>query len=405
MRILSISAQKPDSTGSGVYMTELIRAFADKGYEQGAVAGIGPEDRPELPEGIRFYPVRFETEDLPFPVAGMSDEMPYRSTRYCDMTEEMTAQFSQAFLKVIDQAVRKLQPDVILCHHLYLLTALVRKHYPERRVYGFCHNTDLRQMQKNPLQRSFIAEQICDLDGIFALQAAQTAMISEIYGADTGKIHVVGIGYNDRIFFQSERKRNGSEIRIAYAGKIAEKKGVMSLLRAMEHLPYRTERIHLFLAGGAGNQKEYEEARALARRCRYPVEFLGKLSQQNLAKLYNMCDIFVLPSFCEGLPLTPVEALACGDRVVMTDLPGIRPWLTECAPGADVLYVRPPRMRGVDEPVEEDLPGFEQRLGESLWTAARAVQEQGNLRKPAADLRRIRWEQVAARVGKAVGIL
>ena len=42
MRILSISAQKPDSTGSGVYMTELIRAFADKGYEQGAVAGIGP---------------------------------------------------------------------------------------------------------------------------------------------------------------------------------------------------------------------------------------------------------------------------------------------------------------------------------------------------------------------------
>ena len=62
-------------------------------------------------------------------------------------------------------------------------------------------------------------------------------MISEIYGADTGKIHVVGIGYNDRIFFQSERKRNGSEIRIAYAGKIAEKKGVMSLLRAMEHLP------------------------------------------------------------------------------------------------------------------------------------------------------------------------
>ena len=60
---------------------------------------------------------------------------------------------------------------------------------------------------------------------------------------------------------------------------------------------------------------------------------------------------------------------------------------------------------GVDEPVEEDLPGFEQRLAESLWTAARAVQEQGNLRKPAADLRRIRWEQVAARVGKAVGIL
>ena len=293
------------------------------------------------------------------------------------MTEEMTAQFSQAFLKVIDQAVRKLQPDVILCHHLYLLTALVRKHYPERRVYGFCHNTDLRQMQKNPLQRSFIAEQICDLDGIFALQAAQTAMISEIYGADTGKIHVVGIGYNDRIFFQSERKAERVRDPDRLCGQDCGEKGCNESSKGNGASAYRTERIHLFLAGGAGNQKEYEEARSLARRCRYPVEFLGKLSQQNLAKLYNMCDIFVLPSFCEGLPLTPVEALACGDRVVMTDLPGIRPWLTECAPGADVLYVRPPRMRGVDEPVEEDLPGFEQRLAESLWTAARAVQEQG----------------------------
>ena len=59
MRILSISAQKPDSTGSGVYMTELIRAFADKGYEQGAVAGIGPEYRPQHTDGKRFCAVRF----------------------------------------------------------------------------------------------------------------------------------------------------------------------------------------------------------------------------------------------------------------------------------------------------------------------------------------------------------
>ena len=114
------------------------------------------------------------------------------------------------------------------------------------------------------------------------------------------------IGSFSRVKESGTGQRSGSPMR----ARLRRKKGVMSLLRAMEHLPYRTERIHLFLAGGAGNQREYEEARALARRCRYPVEFLGKLSQQNLAKLYNMCDIFVLPSFCEGLPLTPVEALA-----------------------------------------------------------------------------------------------
>ena len=29
MRILSITAQKPDSTGSGIYLTELVRAMQE----------------------------------------------------------------------------------------------------------------------------------------------------------------------------------------------------------------------------------------------------------------------------------------------------------------------------------------------------------------------------------------
>ena len=43
MKILSISAQKPDSTGSGIYLTELVKAFSKKGHEQAVMAGIGPE--------------------------------------------------------------------------------------------------------------------------------------------------------------------------------------------------------------------------------------------------------------------------------------------------------------------------------------------------------------------------
>lgn len=80
------------------------------------------------------------------------------------------------------------------------------------------------------------------------------------------------------------------------------------------------------------------------------------LSQEALAKVYNLCQIFVLPSFFDALPLTVIEALACGDRVVVTDLPGIQEWLGANAPGADVRYVPLPRMENTDEPVAEDLP-------------------------------------------------
>ena len=82
MRILSLTAQKPDSTGSGVYLTELVRGFAAQGHEQAVLCGTVAEDEIRLPEGVAVYPVCYQSGQLPFPVCGMSDEMPYTSTRY-----------------------------------------------------------------------------------------------------------------------------------------------------------------------------------------------------------------------------------------------------------------------------------------------------------------------------------
>lgn len=392
MRILSITAQKPSSTGSGVYLAELVKEYALRGYKQAVVAGVCVEDRIELPEGVAFYPVYFETGRLNFPIVGMSDEMPYRSTRYCDMSHGMVEAFRDVFLETIEKAVEEFDPDVILCHHLYLLTAIVREHFPDRLVYGFCHNTDLRQMQKTDLAREYITEQIRKLDRIFVLQEAQREKVTEIYQVDANKTTVIGMGYNSKIFYQEDRRVDDGVTRMIFAGKIAEKKGVISLLRSLSLLPYRRECIEVLLAGGAGNEEEYEEIVELAKSCPYQVTFLGRMPQPELAKMYNMCDIFVLPSFFEGLPLTVIEALACGDRVVMTDIPGIKEWLDEYAPGADIRYVPLPEMRNTDEPLEEALPGFERELAKVITECIEA----GKTRP--ADVSRISWERIARAV-------
>ena len=77
MRILNISAQKPDSTGSGVYLSEMVRCELLAGHAAAVVAGVDASDEPTLPEGAEPYFVRFNTEALPFNVCGMSDVMPY----------------------------------------------------------------------------------------------------------------------------------------------------------------------------------------------------------------------------------------------------------------------------------------------------------------------------------------
>ena len=75
MRILTITAQKLNSTGSGFYLTELVKAFSEEGHEQAALAGIYQEDKVELPEGVKFFPVYFKTEELPFPIAESNEEL------------------------------------------------------------------------------------------------------------------------------------------------------------------------------------------------------------------------------------------------------------------------------------------------------------------------------------------
>lgn len=393
MKILSITAQKPNSTGSGVYLTELVKEYAHKGYEQAVVAGVYREDAVEFPDGVSFYPVYFCSEALPFPIAGMSDEMPYNSTRYCDMTEDMTERFLRAFLNVIGRAVEELKPDLILCHHLYLLTAAVRKHFPEHRIYGFCHNTDLRQMRKTKLKQEFIREQIRRLDHIFVPQKAQEEGVKEIYGADPERITCVGMGYNSGVFRKTgEKKPEAGVVRMVFAGKIAEKKGVISLLRSLSFLKCEGRILELYLAGSTGNAAEYDIIRGLAEKCPYRVKFLGRLSQPELAKVYNQCDIFVLPSFFEGIPLTVIEALACGCRVVMTDLPGIREWLLSAAPGADIRYVELPELRNADEPSPESLPGFEKRLAGELAASIRQTETK------VVDVSRISWQRIAEEV-------
>ena len=387
MRILSITAQKPHSTGSGVYLTGLVKGFAALGHEQAVVAGVYEEDEMHFPEGTRVYPVYYKTESLLFPIAGMSDEMPYESTIYSRMTEDMVDVFKSVFLEKTREAVECFRPDLILCHHLYLLTAVVREAFPQYKTVAICHGTGLRQVKKNSLERDYILAHIKELDMVFCLHREQGEEISRIYGVPGERLEVIGSGFDDSIFrYMPVQKENGVK-RLIYAGKLSEKKGVMSLLRSLTYLeqlqrkdgeqqgqgigqgigqPAAPMKIEVWLAGGYGNQLEYETIKKLADQSPYPVKFLGRLDQPQLAERMNQADVFVLPSFYEGLPLVVIEALACGLQVVCTDLPGVRPWLEENIGTCAVKFVPLPAIVNADEPVEQELPQFERRLAEAI---------------------------------------
>lgn len=399
MRILNISAQKPDSTGSGTYLAALVREQIETGHRAAVLCGAAPGDtQGELDRRAAVFAVPFESPELPFPICGMSDVMPYPSTRYRDLTPSMLKAFERAFAAAIGRAVAEFRPDLVLCHHLYLVTALARECVRGVPVVAVCHSTDLRQLRSHALERDRIVSAVRRLDAVFALHAEQAEQIGLVCGVDADRIHVIGTGYDHRVFCRdaSVARQPGS---LVYVGKICFKKGVESLVRAMS-LPIDdgVRPSGLVLVGGRGDDAEYACIERLAAASDVPVTLAGRLDSDGLVRAYRSSDVFVLPSFYEGLPLVTIEALACGCKVVVTDLPGVRPWMEAMLPGAPVTWVPSPRMTDVDTPVAADLPLFERALADAI---AQALAAPPSTFEPSA----VSWEACLGRILKVVDLL
>lgn len=400
MKILSVSAQKPHSTGSGTYMTELVNAFARDGHQQSVVFGITPEDTFTLPEGVASYPVFYRgtnAEDprinIPYPVVGMSDHMPYESTLYRDLTPEMIDQFEQAFVHALEQAIDALDPDLIICHHLFLLNAIIKKHFPDRKIYGVCHGTDLRQMNNCPALADMIRPHVSGIDLFLALHDEQKDRIMSIYGVGDDKVKVIGSGYNAALFNAEGRvsRESKSPVRICYAGKLSRPKGVPEFLRTLIMLD-KTNEMKVTLAGGCQDDFVMSLVNSLPEN----ITWLGQIPQTQLADMFRASDIFVLPSYFEGLPLVLIEAMACGAMPVCTDLPGVKPWLDKNVSDHNVIFVPMPEMATIDTPTNAGRLQFTCDLADAMQTAIDKVVAAGRTRIP--DTKGITWDGVAARL-------
>jgi len=119
---------------------------------------------------------------------------------------------------------------------------------------------------------------------------------------------------------KSKKRNDKGFLAIGFLGRITKEKGVFELLNAFYLLNKNHENIKLKFAGN-GKAEKLLRKKVRELGLGHNVSFYGEVT--NPSWFYKQIDIFILPSYTEGLPITILEAMASGVLIIASNVGGI----------------------------------------------------------------------------------
>ena len=155
-------------------------------------------------------------------------------------------------------------------------------------------------------------------------------------GLSPDKIAVVPLGVDHMNRLQSDcnvfaKHRLGAKPYILAVSSMSPHKNFKRLTQALGF--FRDENVDIVVAGGT-NSRVFSNPGFFSNQAN--VHFLGYVSDSELRALYERAYCFAYPSLYEGFGLPPLEAMACGCPVIVSDAASLK---EVC--GAAALYCDP----------------------------------------------------------------
>ncbi len=151
--------------------------------------------------------------------------------------------------------------------------------------------------------------------------------------ADWDRFQIVRCGVDPRQFRHIEVRPKARKL--LYVGRLAAEKGLPVLFESLKLLGQQGGDYELTLVGD-GIERESLEGMTRRLGIEDRVIFAGFAGQEQVRNYLMQSDIFVLPSFAEGVPVSLMEAMACGVPVIATHVGGVAELIE---PGATGLLV------------------------------------------------------------------
>lgn len=210
-------------------------------------------------------------------------------------------------------------PDIIVAHIPIRYVGALPLVNIKVPIMGVMHYTDIAEIKRNPalipmLERSFDAL-YCRSYSLYR-EASRYKLMNlkeEIIGS--------GVPRSENCRKRSYKYSSDKPAQLLYVGKLMKRKHADFIIQAVAELRKEFP-INLKIVGN-GDQLEIYKALCNSLHCNDCVEFIGNMPRENVFKLMDDSDFFVMPSVNETLGLVYLEAMMHGCVSVGTKNEGI----------------------------------------------------------------------------------
>lgn len=229
-----------------------------------------------------------------------------------------TTSLFEGFLENVVTSIHKIEggpPEVVTLYDLIP--------HAQRELYLRDHSARTHYYRKiRELRRA---------DGLLAISDFSANEFISYYGAGNRVITDIKAGIDPQF-----KKLNDAESRaeyldlfskisgeyILYTSSFDSRKNQKGLIEAYGLLSPHLRRKYKLVIAGKGSPQVYNELFAHGQRFNVrpsQVIFTGRVTDEELVLLYNLCSLFVFPSHWEGLGMPILEALSCGATVLASN--------------------------------------------------------------------------------------
>lgn len=161
-----------------------------------------------------------------------------------------------------------------------------------------------------------------DADRVVTVSNYTKEMVKRHYGIQDEKIEVVHNGVEQKEFLKLRTAEKNRQKIVLFLGRITLQKGPDYFLAAAKRVLEKRDDV-LFVFAGSGDMEHRMIERAAELGISEHVAFAGFLRGDDISRMYQSADLYVMPSVSEPFGIAPLEALMEGTPVLISKQSGV----------------------------------------------------------------------------------